>query len=297
MRLAEHLMGTAVCIWLMASSTAFALTAPSVPISEGSIPFQDKSLPGSPEATTYYRIVGDVKSQMRPLVVLHGGPGFSSLYLQPTLDILAQNTLRPIIYYDQVGGGNSTHYPEKKLDYELWTMELFESQLESVLSHFDIANDYDLYGHSWGAMMAAHFAAQRPKGLKHLILASGLASTTAARESFDMLISTLPEDKQKALRSSPKDSDEYAAALDLFYQNFICRLDPWPSALAETFARLEEDDTVYQTMWGSDELDITGSLKSMYTKAQRLVNAHSLKLRSIRHVRSVQANQRPDSYH
>ncbi|KAM5357300.1 hypothetical protein ACJZ2D_016411 [Fusarium nematophilum] len=235
-------------------------------VQEGFIHFSHPSLPSHVSAQIFYRVVGDLEGGSRPLVVLHGGPGFSYLYLQPTLDLLATKTGQPVVYFDQFGSGNSTHYRERRLDQDFWTLEFFESQIMTVLGHFHIADAFDLYGHSWGAMLAAHFAAiYKPAGLKQLILASGLASTQAAKESLDQLVSTLPDKIQEALRTSPRGSDAYAEAIDLFYHRFVCRENPWPPELLETFARSEEDDTVYLTMWGPNELDIVGSLRSYDT--------------------------------
>ncbi|KAJ3548245.1 hypothetical protein NM208_g1105 [Fusarium decemcellulare] len=249
---------------IMASPTSRDLDGLS--IKEGFIPFSHPSLSSDVSAQIFYRVAGDLEGGSRPLVALHGGPGFSSLYLQPTLDLLSIKTGQPVVYFDQFGSGNSTHYREKRLDQGFWTIELFESQIETVLRHFDIADAFDLYGHSWGAMLAAHFAGlYKPAGLKQLILASGLASTKAAKESFNQLVSTLPDKIQEALRTAPPESDAYGEAIDLFYHRFVCRADPWPPELVETFARSEEDDTVYLTMWGPNELDVEGNLKSYDT--------------------------------
>jgi pimeloyl-ACP methyl ester carboxylesterase len=51
----------------------------------------------------WHKIVGENK-QAPPLLMLHGGPGAASDYLQP-LDALADE--RPVVFYDQLGGGNS----------------------------------------------------------------------------------------------------------------------------------------------------------------------------------------------
>ncbi len=50
----------------------------------------------------WYRIVGS--GNATPLVLLHGGPGAPSHYLNP-LEQISED--RPVIFYDQLGAGRS----------------------------------------------------------------------------------------------------------------------------------------------------------------------------------------------
>ena len=60
----------------------------------------------------------------------------------------------PLILYDQIGNGLSTHLPEKKGDEEFWTEDLFHRELENLLAALKLdESGYDLIGHSWGGMM------------------------------------------------------------------------------------------------------------------------------------------------
>jgi L-proline amide hydrolase len=78
--------------------------------------------------------------------------------------------------YDQIGCGRSTHLPEKKGDMDFWTMSLFLSELDNLLSHLEIQGNYSLFGQSWGGSIAAEHAILHPKGLKKLIIANSSAS-------------------------------------------------------------------------------------------------------------------------
>ena len=69
-----------------------------------------------PGGRVWYNVVGT--GHRTPLLVLHGGPGGSSYYLKP-LGALGDD--RPVIFYDQLGGGHS----DKPADSTLWTMERF----------------------------------------------------------------------------------------------------------------------------------------------------------------------------
>jgi L-proline amide hydrolase len=62
------------------------------------------------------------------------------------------------VFYDQIGGGKSTHIREKRLDTDFWVPELFMAELDNLLVHLGIADDFDLLGQSWGGMLGAMFA-------------------------------------------------------------------------------------------------------------------------------------------
>jgi L-proline amide hydrolase len=55
------------------------------------------------------------------------------------------------------------------------------------------------------------------------------------------------------------DDMAYEEAMQVFYQRHLCRLDPWP--YLRTFAKLEDNPEVYNTMWGPSEFHATGTLK------------------------------------
>ena len=44
------------------------------------------------------------------------------------------------------------------------------------------------------------------------------------------------------------DSKEYQQAMDVFYAKHVCRLDPMPQDVQDTFEALAQDPTVYYTM-------------------------------------------------
>src|SRR5258708_10981885 len=90
------------------------------PIKEGTIPFKGYQ--------TWYRIVGEREEPGKlPLLCLHGGPGACHDYLE-SLYVMA-DTGRRVIYYDQLGCGNSAIPAQKP---ELWTVELYVEGVEAV---------------------------------------------------------------------------------------------------------------------------------------------------------------------
>jgi len=116
-------------------------------------------IPSAGQVTkTWYKVYGDLANKKhRPLVVLHGGPGVVHDYMVSLADLWAKNQI-PVIFYDQIGGGMSTHLPEKKGDVEFWSIQLFIAELSNLLKHFNIKNGFNLIGNSWGAMLTAEFA-------------------------------------------------------------------------------------------------------------------------------------------
>jgi L-proline amide hydrolase len=211
---------------------------------------------------TWYRVAGDLGTAKRPLVTLHGGPGGSHDYLI-RLEKLAQAG-RAVVFYDQIGGGRSTHLREKGADF--WTVELFLDDLDNLLRHLGIDQGYHLLGQSWGGMLGAEHAVRRPAGLRSLVIADSPASMKLWVEEADRLREALPPEIQAILLKHEADgttnSPDYAKAVRVFYERHLCRTLPWPAELDRAFAAMEEDPTVYHTMNGPSEFHVIGTLKS-----------------------------------
>lgn len=203
------------------------------------------------KAETWYTQFGTLSASAVPLICLHGGPGAPHNYLLPLAHLSTGASARPVIIYDQLGCGQSTHLPDKRHDTDFWTTELFMTELDNLISALGIT-DFDLLGQSWGGMLGAAYACKRPLGLRRLILADSPASMVTWVEVANELRKTLPEDVQATLtrceNDGTTDSDEYDAAVHVFEQRFVCRVDPFPKELADALAQVKEDNTVYLTM-------------------------------------------------
>jgi len=234
----------------------------SVAITEGYAPYSVPTA-GKP-CQTFYKIFGDVASGTTPLIVLHGGPGCSHLYISSIKD-LAYKYAIPVVFYDQVGGGRSTRLPEKAGDTDFWTVRFFVDEFHNLLKYLNITK-YDVLGHSWGAMLGMEIGVRQPSGLRRLVLSSGPASMVLWEEVTGKLLETLPKDVQETIRKNEQagtfDSEEYQEAMQVFNKQYLCRLDPLPQEVADDFAELDKDTTVYRTMQGPSEFTITGSLKT-----------------------------------
>ena len=224
----------------------------SFPTTEGFIPFHGYH--------TWYRIVGNGEEPGKlPLLVLHGGPALSHDYLEP-LEVMA-NTGRRVIFYDQLGGGNSDH-PHNP---SLWTVELFVEELGAVRKALALERLH-LLGQSWGGMLGMEYALTQPGGLVSLTVANSAASMVQWGSELNRLRAQLPPEVQHTLlhheQQGTTDSEDYQDAMLIFYRRHICRVDPWPDYLTRDFEKLAQDPEVYLTMWGPSEFHITGTLKT-----------------------------------
>ncbi|GJE94521.1 proline-specific peptidase [Phanerochaete sordida] len=197
------------------------MTPPATPVTTGTIPFTH----GGETFETFYKLFGTLEGRTRrPLVVLHGGPGLVHDYLAPFGDLAAAGV--PVLLYDQLGNGRSTHLRGKPAAF--WSIALFVAELRNVLAHFGVAGDFDLAGHSWGGIVAAELAVARPAGLRHLVLTDSLAAFALWMQSNMQLMATFPEDVQKGLMAGMAQPKEYYDALRVFHRSYGCTLDPPP---------------------------------------------------------------------
>ncbi|MEU6866523.1 proline iminopeptidase-family hydrolase [Streptomyces sp. NPDC046876] len=210
---------------------------------------------------TWYRVTGDLHSGLTPLVVAHGGPGSTHDYLLRMTELAADG--RPVVHYDQLGNGNSTRLPDAGADF--WTVELFLDELDNLLAHLGIADDYLLFGQSWGGMLGAEHAVRRPAGLRGLVIANSPAAMPLWRAECERLKDEAPAEVRDALRRHEATGDfhhpEYQQAALEFYRRHVCRVDPPPAEVATTFLALESDPTVYGTMNGPTDFHVIGTLK------------------------------------
>ena len=222
----------------------------SVGTTEGTIDF---AVPGiDQQCKTWYTVFVSLSASKRPLVILHGGPGVCHYYMLPLRDIAEQYDI-PVIMYDQLGCGQSTHLPNKNGAGEFWTVELFLNELDNLLHHFGIQGDYDLLGQSWGGMLGACHAVRQPKGLRRLIIADSPADMESWVKAADRLRTKLPPEVQETLtrceREGKTETEEYEKAVDVYYARHLCRVTPMPGDLLRSFEEMKKDPTVMLTMY------------------------------------------------
>ena len=178
-------------------------------------------------------------------MALHGGPGLPHDSLEP-LQALADGG-RPVVFYDQLGCGNST----RPNDPEPWGVAPFLEELATVRRELGLRRVH-LPGHSWGRLLAMEHAVGGAGGLASLILVGSVVSGPMVFECRQRFYEKLPPDAREAIHrhegAGTFDDPEYGEAIDLFYRRYACRLDPWPGWLNRALSRMDVGTNA--AMWG-----------------------------------------------
>ncbi|HKI78157.1 MAG TPA: proline iminopeptidase-family hydrolase [Ignavibacteriaceae bacterium] len=205
----------------------------------------------------WYKTVGN--GDKTPLVLLHGGPGMPSYYLNPMAPLGDE---RPVIFIDQLGCGRS----DRITDTTLMTIPAYVKELKEIKDALEL-KDFFIFGNSWGSILAVEYYFAHPEGIKGLILSGPALDIHRWSMDADTLIATLPDSLQKAIRVNEKngtyDSPEYQAAVEYYYSLYLARKQPWSPDLDSTFTYAGEN--VYLHMDGPSEFTLSGNLKDYDT--------------------------------
>ena len=206
-----------------------------------------------PDGKVWYQSVGEGE----PLLLLHGGPGASSVYLE-ALMALANDGFR-VVRYDQLGCGRSDR-PDNPA---LWTVDHFRREVDIVRAALGFTRMH-LLGQSWGSFLALEYALAHPERLQTLTLYSGTASTRQCFDGMNRLRAQLPAETVATMARFEAAHDyrnpAYLAAVQVLLDQHLCRVKPWPEELVRSMQN--EGDAVYNTMWGPNEFTLTGNLAS-----------------------------------
>jgi proline iminopeptidase len=199
----------------------------------------------------WYRVTGTDTGT--PVVLLHGGPGFSSYYLK-SLERLGDERL--VVRYDQLGGGKS----DPLSDTTRFTIEHFVAELDSLRRHLGRERVH-LYGHSWGTVLAVEYYRAHPEQVVSLVLGSAALDLPAWERNARQLLTTLPDSMQQAVQvreaEGNYDAPDYQAAVGEFYSRYVW-LRPVEADLDSIMASVNLD--IYSYMWGPSEFTVTGTL-------------------------------------
>lgn len=194
-----------------------------------------------------------------PLILLHGGPGFSSLYLKP-LEALGDE--RPVVRYDQLGGGRSDRFT----DTTRFTIPHFVAELDSLRSHLGYERIH-VYGHSWGTILGVEYYRAHPDRVVSLTLASPAVDIPAWERSGRALVATLSDSAQRAIAAAEGadkfDDPAFQAAMEEFYGKYVFRHPVQPD-LDSLFATASQE--IYGYMWGPSEFTARGTLRGYDAK-------------------------------
>jgi len=197
------------------------------------------------------------------VLMLHGGPGFSHLYLEPSFTANLLSDDYEIIYYDQLGSYNSDK-PSGPEARHLWTVERFLSEVEEVIEKLQLDN-FVIYGHSWGGLLGIEYALKHPKRLKGLIISSMTSNIDDYIDYAYKLRSELPQDIQDQLQAYEDrgefENPEYEGLLfKELYTKHICRLNQWPEEAMQSMEHLNKE--ILNEIQGPNEFVYTGNTRN-----------------------------------
>jgi proline iminopeptidase len=115
------------------------------------------------DAALSARVAGNPASG-NVLITLHGGPGQSHHYMLDLQSLAGREFA--VVTYDQRGVGGSTNPPADPAYYDLTD---YVEDLEAVRRAVG-ADQVHLLGHSWGGIVAMHYAVVHPEKVHSLIL-------------------------------------------------------------------------------------------------------------------------------
>lgn len=204
----------------------------------------------------WYRIVG--QGNGHPLLILHGGPGSRSCGMIPGLSLLADE--RPVIFYDQLGSGNS----DRPTDTTLWNTERFVNEIDHVRNQLNL-DKVHILGHSCGStFLIEYMITKKPEGVHSVIFSSPMISTPDWIRDAQILLSQMPTAIQDTITKYEALQDfsapSYAAATDSFYARYLSRKS-WPYLPNSECENVPGFNVqVYNYMWGPTEFTATGTL-------------------------------------
>lgn len=167
-----------------------------------------------------------------PLIVVGDGPGLDSRYLRGMLSD------RQILFYDQLGSGQSANKTSQILNLEYYLCEL--ATLVEKLS----LNKFHLMGHGFGGAVAVAYTLANPPGLVSLTLVNPLLNFPATEAALAKAVE--PEGADQ--------TDKFNLLLGEYREDL-------PAALVESLARLNRDS--YRAVWGEDETQLTGTMRGV----------------------------------
>ena len=213
--------------------------------------------------TISYWVYEDQKnydSTLDPLILIHGGPGCPSIYMD-TLKMLACKG-RKVIRYDQGGVGSAFVSDVKQNAPYLLTMDYYTSELYGLISHLGFRN-YHILGHSWGSMVAQEFAITKPENMRSMILVGALSNGRVYIESQQAeRHSTLTPYLQKLLKrfDETKDysSDLYLAVTHYLTGLWTIRTYPLPDCAEKSMSNMNAE--IYTAINGVSEFTLSDLL-------------------------------------
>lgn len=194
------------------------------------------------------------------ILLLHGGPGGTHEFFESFESFFPQQGFE-FYEYDQLG----SFFSDKPKDSSLWTTTHFVEEVEQVRKALGMdKNNFYLLGHSWGGILAMEYALKYQDNLKGLIISNMMSSCPAygkyaddvlAKQMDPKVLDTIRGLEAKGDFTNPKYME---LLLPNFYNQHLCRLNPWPEALLRAIPHMNNE--IYTMMQGPSEFGVGGRL-------------------------------------
>ena len=197
------------------------------------------------------------------MLLLHGGPGSTHEYLEAFDSYLPAAGVE-YYYYDQLGSGFSDQPDEPSL----WELDRYVDEVEQVRRALGLDRDnFVLYGHSWGGILAIEYALGHQEHLRGLVISNMMSSVPAYNAYAEQVL--MPEMDQEALAeikaleaSGDTENPRYMELLnEQHYVHHVLRMpvEDWPDPVQRGFAHI--NPAIYVSMQGPSELGISADAK------------------------------------
>jgi proline iminopeptidase len=197
------------------------------------------------------------------VLLLHGGPGSTHEYLEACDSYLPAAGIE-YYYYDQLGSGLSDR-PDAP---SLWQLDRFVDEVDQVRGALGLDRDnFVLYGHSWGGLLAIEYALHHQQHLRALVISNMMSSVPAYNEYAEHVL--MPQMDQAVLAEikafEAKDDVENPEYMNLLtehhYVHHVLRMPAadWPDPVQRALAHI--NPAIYVSMQGPSELGISPGAK------------------------------------
>lgn len=197
------------------------------------------------------------------VLLLHGGPGFTHEYLE-CFDSYFPKAGIEYYYYDQLG----SYYSDQPSDTSLWNINRFVDEVEQVRKSLNLNNNnFYLFGHSWGGILAIEYALKYQDNIKGLIISNMMMSIPDYIKYAEDVLGpqldpeVLTEIKEFEAKSDYNNPRYMELVITYYYPEHILRMPPetWPDPLNRTFKHMNPE--VYVPMQGQSEFGVSGNAK------------------------------------
>src|SRR5215469_4418098 len=193
------------------------------------------------------------------VLLLHGGPGATHEYLEACDSFLPAAGVE-YYYYDQLGSGFSDQPDEPSL----WELDRFVAEVDQVRLALNLAPDnFVLYGHSWGGILAIEYALKHQRHLRGLVISNMMSSVPAYNAYAEQVLmpamdqEALAEIKTLEAAGQIEDPRYMKLLMEQHYVHHVLRMpqEDWPDPASRGLAHI--NPAIYVSMQGPSELGIS----------------------------------------